>query len=169
MIPNIFQEQPLHVSSCLDIHNMFVQPFESSVTRKNIWKDFKKMINYIEKYHYLHHLDCIYLDGEFISQNANPDALNILLKFDCDSLLTEYGDLNDFIEWQDDLYEVSSVLFKRVELTTTFCNIDSTNPRFQALYDFSEGLTKSLLAEYAKAPGYENRNKIYLILNKFDL
>lgn len=169
MIPDIYQDQPIQVDSCLDIYNMFVQPFESSLTRKKIWKDFKKLITYIKNFNFLHHLDCIYLNGEFISQNANPDVMNILLKFNFGSILSEYEEVDYFDEWQDDLYEFSSSLLKNICLTTTFSNIDSSNPDFQKLHDFSESLTQLLLTEYTKVPGEQHRSKIFLILNRFDL
>lgn len=169
MIPEIYQNQPLSVSSCLEVHSKFVQPFESSITRREIWDNFKKLINYIDNYNYLQYVDSMYLDGEFISKSANPDNLNILIQFDFNALLIRYGNLKDFKIWENDLDELCNTLFKRILVTTAFMNFDPTNPNLIKIREISEEIIKINLNLYTKVPNDSSRSKIYLILNNFDL
>lgn len=167
MIPRIFQEPPLDVRSFEEVHQYFVQPFRDSRTRQDLWDSLIKLTGYIKKYDYLECIDIMYLDGEFVSQDSNPDYLNVFILFNY-NLISTLKDIKEFLEWKDDLSKILETLFSGIKLVTSFSQIDESNPQLSDMSKVCTDLTSRNLHYFTKVPNNPSLTKTYLILENFE-
>lgn len=168
MIPKIYQAPPMTVKSFEEVHKLFVQPFAASKTRQNLWDSLMKLTDYINKYEYLHYIDTMYLDGDFISQSSNPDYLNVFIVYNFHLISTE-KDLEDFTKWRNDLSKVCITLFKGIKLVTSLSHIDTSDPDLLKFHRVCTKLITQNLEAFASVPHDSSLSKTYLILDNFKI